>query len=82
MRFSNIYEAKDKSYVTDSTWIVRLKYEYPWDKKTAIMTTNVGYTYKITGIPLSVFTKWRYSDSKGEYFHAKIKNSYNVTRLT
>jgi hypothetical protein len=81
MRFINIKEAVDKSYVTDSTWIVRLKYEYPWSKKTAIMTTNVGYTYKISGIPLAVFTKWRYSNSKGEFFHSKIKNTYLVTRI-
>lgn len=80
MLFSDIlFEANDKSLV-DSSWIVQIKYSYPWNLKIAYMKTNTGAVYKISGIPMSVFTQWRKSPSKGSFFHMHIKPNYLITR--
>lgn len=79
MLFSDILFEADKSLV-DSSWIVQLKYGYPWNLQIAYMKTNTGAVYKISGIPMSVFKQWKSANSIGNFFHTHIKRNYLITR--
>lgn len=75
MRIRDLFEAP-----VDSSWVKDLTYAYPWNLKTVIMTTKVGYKYRILDVPQHVLAKWKKSPSKGQFFHQYIKHNYRVVR--
>lgn len=45
------------------------------------MTLLNGYRYRISRIGPRIFVAWKYSESKGKFWHRFIKNNYDIRRL-
>ena len=68
----NIYETANTS---NSSWITSAKY-YSCDGATGffIYSTNKGYHYIHSGVPVSIWKAFKYASSKGSYYDRNIKN--------
>ena len=63
----------------ESTWIVNLMYNRP--NKVVTMRLSNGTAYSILGITRGTFEQWLKSDSKGEFFHNSIRDTYNINKI-
>lgn len=65
--------------VVQSSWITNLTYNRP--NKTLTMQLSNGRSFSIPGVTRTTFERWVNSPSKGRFFHDKIKDTYQVTRI-
>lgn len=65
---------------TQSSWIASVSYNRP--NKVLTLVTNVGNTYKITGVPRSFFEKWKNSPSKGKFYHEFVKDKLKLVKVS
>jgi hypothetical protein len=63
----------------ESTWIVNLMYNRP--NKVLTMRLSNGTAYSIQGITRGTFEQWVKSGSKGEFFHNRIRDRYNINKI-
>jgi hypothetical protein len=63
----------------ESTWIVNLMYNRP--NKVLTMRLSDGRAYSIPGITRGTFDQWIKSNSKGEFFHNRIRDIYNINKI-
>jgi len=63
----------------ESTWIVNLMYNRP--NKVLTMRLSDGSAYSIPGITRGTFEQWIKSPSKGEFFHNRIRDTYNINKI-
>lgn len=68
---------KEKS--VESSWITDLTYNRP--NKTLTMRLSNGKVFSIPGITRTTFEQWIKSQSKGRYFHEKVKDNYRIKRI-
>lgn len=75
MRASEILNEKP----VESSWITDLTYNRP--NKTLTMRLSNGKRFSIPGITRGTFEQWAKAPSKGRFFHDRIKNTYEVSRI-
>lgn len=63
----------------ESTWITDLIYNRP--NKVLTMRISNGRSFSVTNISRTMFEKWVKANSKGQFFHQHIKDTYNIKRL-
>ena len=63
----------------ESAWITDLIYNRP--NKVLTMRLSDGKSYSVTGITRTTFENWIKANSKGQFFHNHIKDTYNVKRI-
>lgn len=63
----------------ESSWITNLTYNRP--NKILTMRLSNGKSYSIPGISRATFEQWTNTRSKGQYFHNRIKDRYEITRI-
>ena len=75
MRVAEILNEKP----VESAWITDLIYNRP--NRVLTMRLSDGKSYSIPNITRTVFERWAKSNSKGQFFHQYIKDTYNVNRI-
>ena len=68
-----------KEKPVESTWITNLWYNRP--NKVITMSLSNGRSFSISGITRTGFENWINSSSKGKYFHDRIKDIYEISRI-
>jgi len=79
----NIYGMKATEILNekpvDSSWITDLVYNRP--NKVVTMRLSNGRSFSIPGITRTTFEQWVKAGSKGRYFHDRVKDTYEVSRI-
>lgn len=75
MRLSEILNEKP----VQSSWITDLVYSRP--TKTLTMRLSNGKRFSIPGVTRGTFEQWINAPSKGNFFHVRIKNRYQINRI-
>jgi len=76
MRFNEIELVEDP---VESSWIEDLEYSEAQDG--VLMTLNNGRQYLVQDMSEDDFTFWFEAESKGQHWHAYIRDMHNVDRL-
>lgn len=76
MRFNEIELVEDP---VESSWIEDIAYDEAQDG--VLMTLNNGRQYIVNDMSEDDFTFWLESESKGQHWHAYIRDMHNVERL-
>jgi KTSC domain len=63
----------------ESTWITDLVYNRP--NKVLTMRLSNGVSYSIPNITRTTFDQWTKTPSKGQFFHDRIKDKFNIKRI-
>lgn len=75
MRFRELLTEKP----VQSAWISDITYNRP--NHVITMRLSNGRSFSVSGISRSIFEQWVKSQSKGRFFHQRIKNNYQVNRI-
>ncbi len=63
----------------ESTWITDLIYNRP--NRVLTMRISNGRSYSIPNISRTMFERWTNANSKGQFFHQYIADTYQVSRI-
>jgi hypothetical protein len=76
---SSNFKIKESANTSSSSWMTSAKY-YSCDgnKGFFIYTTNRGYEYIHSGVPLRIWEGFKNADSKGKYYNSEMKNRYQI----
>ena len=61
----------------DSSWLSRIDH----DGLNGYIIANSDIGYVIKALPEEVFLQWLTAESKGRFFHTKIKNNYIINKV-
>lgn len=63
----------------DSSWMHDI--EHNEETNNVTMQTASGMVYIIQNVPVEIYTAWLAAPSKGAFFHANIKNTYDIEKV-